>query len=194
MEEHVSATSEALERIGISGKVDLVKRQEQVERLDALIISGGESTVIGGLALFSGTLKIIRHRILNGMPVLGTCAGLILLSRRTYDRVVGEISQPLFDVLDTLVERNAFGRQRESFEADLEIPTIGAKKFRGVFIRSPVIKEAGSAVKTLSKLDDKVVAVQQGNMIGTCFHPELANDTRFHEYFLNLVRDNQLRA
>lgn len=188
LEEHTATTKVTLTSSEISGDVELVKRPEQVEQVDGMIISGGESTVMGGLALFNGVIKSIRERVLDGMPVLGTCAGLILLSSRTYDRVVGETKQPLLGVLDVLVERNAFGRQRESFEADIEIPVIGDVKFRGVFIRSPLIKETGSGVKVLSKLVDGVVAVQQDNIIGTCFHPELTSDTRLHEYFLSLVK------
>jgi 5'-phosphate synthase pdxT subunit len=121
------------------------------------------------------------------MPALGTCAGLILLSKKVLDRVVGNTNQPLLGVLDVVVERNAFGRQRESFEADLDIPTLGKKTFKGVFIRAPAIRETGPQVDVLAKLNEVTVAVQQHNMIGTAFHPELAGDTRLHEFFINAV-------
>ena len=190
LEEHIAATKIALKKSAVNGEVEIVKRPEQIEQIDSLIISGGESTVMGGLALYNGTLKAIRERISKGMPTLGTCAGLILLSNRTYDRVVGEKQQPLLGVLDATVERNAFGRQKESFETNLNIPVIGEAPFKGIFIRSPLIKETGSEVKVLSKLKNAAVAVQQGNVIGTCFHPELTEDTRIHDYFLSLTRED----
>jgi 5'-phosphate synthase pdxT subunit len=125
--------------------------------------------------------------VYGGMPLLGTCAGLILLAKKTYDRVVGETSQPLLSVMDVVVERNAFGRQRESFEADLDIPALGEKRFRGVFIRAPAIRETGPQVEVLSKLNDVTVAVKQHSMIGTAFHPELTEDTRLHQFFIDIV-------
>ena len=134
LEEHVSATRLALDRMSLEGNVLLVKTAEGVGAVDGLIIPGGESTVMGGLSSPKQTLQTIQQRIHKGMPVLGTCAGLILLSRKVLDRVVGKTSQPLLGVMDIVIERNAFGRQRESFEADLDIPALGKKTFRGVFI------------------------------------------------------------
>jgi 5'-phosphate synthase pdxT subunit len=122
------------------------------------------------------------------MPVLGTCAGLVLLSKNVLDRVVGKTNQPSLSLMDVVVERNAFGRQRESFEADLDVPALGKKTFKGVFIRAPAVREIGPQVNVLSKLNDVIVAVQQSNMIGTSFHPELTEDTRFHEFFINVVK------
>lgn len=188
IEEHLAATKEALRKLKIDGAVSVVKTADELKEVDALIVPGGESTVIGGLSLFNKSLSVVKERIKDGMPVLGTCAGMILLANRTYDRVVGEKKQPLLGVLNVLVERNSFGRQRESFEADLSVPLLGKQKFKGVFIRAPSVKEASQGVETLAKLDGEVVAVRQGNIIGTCFHPELSGDTRLHEYFVQMIK------
>jgi len=187
IEEHVAATNSAFKKMRLKGNVPLVKTIDDVQSVDGLIIPGGESTVIGELSNLNQILHTAKHRIHDGMPVLGTCAGLVLLAKKTYDRVVGETSQPLLGAMDVVVERNAFGRQKESFEADLDIPTLGEKRFRGVFIRAPAVRETGPQVKVLSKLNEVVVAVQQHNMVGTAFHPELTEDTRLHQFFINMV-------
>ncbi len=187
IEEHLAMTKLAFKEMGIEGSVRPVKTVEDVRGVDCLIMPGGESTVIGKLSSVNQTLQAIKQRIYDGMPVLGTCAGLIMLAKKVYDRVLGETGQPILGVMDIAVERNAFGRQRESFEAELEIPAIGEKKFKGVFIRAPAIREVGSQVEVLSKLGNVIVAVQQGNMIGTAFHPELTEDTRIHQLLINMV-------
>lgn len=187
IEEHISITDKSLTQMGLNGEVIWVKKVKDVERLDGLIIPGGESTVIGRLADYRRVLKAVKKRIYEGIPVLGTCAGLIFLARKVYDRVVGEVEQPILGVMDVVVERNAFGRQRESFEVNLEIPVLGEKPFKGVFIRAPAIREVGPEVETLCKLNDVAVAVQQHNLIGVAFHPELTDDTRLHRYFLKTV-------
>lgn len=190
VEEHTAITKLALARLGVDGEVIWAKTVREIERIDGLIIPGGESTVIGRLAEYNSILKAVKKRIVEGMPVLGTCAGLIMLARKVYDRVVGEVKQPILGIMDIVVERNAFGRQRESFEVDLEIPVLGEKPFRGIFIRAPAIREIGPQVKALCKLNELVVAAQQHNMIGVSFHPELTDDTRLHEYFIRLVRSS----
>jgi 5'-phosphate synthase pdxT subunit len=187
IEEHLAATELAMERSALSGSVIPVKSRGDVQGIDGLVIPGGESTVIGRLAYLNQALQLAKERITAGLPVLGTCAGLILLAKKTYDRVVGETSQPLLGVMDVVVERNSFGRQSESFEADLKIPVLGEKPFRGIFIRAPSVREIGGGVDVLSRFNDVIVAVQQNSMIGTAFHPELTDDTRLHEYFLKLV-------
>jgi 5'-phosphate synthase pdxT subunit len=187
IEENVSATNQALKALNIDGNVMQVKYPEQVSKIDGIIIPGGESTVIGTLAALNGSLKVLRDRISEGMPALGICAGMIVLAKRAYDRVVGETRQKLLNILDITVERNAFGRQMDSFEAYLNIPLLGEKQFKGVFIRAPVIKDHASNVEVLARLNDKVVAVKQGNIIGTSFHPELADDVRLHMHFLKMV-------
>jgi len=121
------------------------------------------------------------------MPVLGICAGMIMLSKTANDKVVGKTDQPLLDILDIKLERNSFGRQRESFETDISLDSINIPKFNGVFIRAPSVSEVGSDVEVLSKFNDKIVAVKKGNVIGTSFHPELTEDNSLHKYFVNLV-------
>ncbi len=189
VEENVNATLQAFKALGIDGSVVQVKYPEQISSINGIIIPGGESTVIGTLAALNGSLKALRDRIDEGMPVLGTCAGMIVLAKRAYDRVVGETRQKLLNMLDVTVERNAFGRQMDSFEAYLDIPLLGDKSFKGVFIRAPIVKDYASNVEVLARLNGKVVAVKQGNMIGTAFHPELADDARLHMHFIKMVND-----
>jgi pyridoxal 5'-phosphate synthase pdxT subunit len=185
IEENILSISEALKNLNLQGTVESVRYSESIAELDGLILPGGESTVIGNLLSIQGNIfQTIKKKITEGMPVLGTCAGLIMLSKRTYDKVVGETKQNLFGVLDVVIERNAFGRQHESFEVDLDIPILGKELFRGIFIRSPIINNVGESVNILTKLNDKIVAVKQNNIIGTSFHPELSADRRLHELFI----------
>ena len=185
IEENILSTAEALKNLNLQGTVESVRYSESIAELDGLILPGGESTVIGNLLSIQGNIfQTIKKKITEGMPVLGTCAGLIMLSKRTYDKVVGETKQNLFGVLDVVIERNAFGRQHESFEVDLDIPILGKGLFRGIFIRSPIINNVGESVNILTKLNDKIVAVKQNNIIGTSFHPELSTDRRLHELFI----------
>lgn len=185
IEENILSTEEALKKLNLRGTVESVRYSESIAELDGLILPGGESTVIGSLLSIQGKVfQTIEKKIKEGMPVLGTCAGLIMLSKRTYDKVVGETKQKLFGMLDVVIERNAFGRQHESFEVDLEIPVLGNEPFRGIFIRSPIVNNVGESVTILTKLNDKIVAVKQNNIIGTSFHPELSADRRLHELFI----------
>jgi 5'-phosphate synthase pdxT subunit len=185
IEENILSTDEALKKLNLRGTVESVRYSESIAELDGLILPGGESTVIGSLLSIQGKVfQTIEKKIKEGMPVLGTCAGLIMLSKRTYDKVVGETKQKLFGMLDVVIERNAFGRQHESFEVDLEIPVLGKEPFRGIFIRSPIVNNVGKSVTILTKLNDKIVAVKQNNIIGTSFHPELSADRRLHELII----------
>ena len=185
IEENILSIAEALKNLNLQGTVESVRYSESIDELDGLILPGGESTVIGNLLSIQGNIfQTIKKKITEGMPVLGTCAGLIMLSKRTYDKVVGETKQKLFGMLDVVIERNAFGRQHESFEVDLDIPILGKELFRGIFIRSPIINNVGESVNILTKLNDKIVAVKQNNIIGTSFHPELSTDRRLHELFI----------
>ena len=124
------------------------------------------------------------------MPVLGICAGLILLSKKVKDRVVGETQQPLLDLLDVQVERNSFGRQHDSFEAEISMEPIQISNFSGVFIRAPSIEEIGKGVEVISKFNEKIVAVKQGNILATAFHPELTSDVSLHKYFLQMIKNS----
>jgi 5'-phosphate synthase pdxT subunit len=185
IEENILSTDEALKKLNLRGTVESVRYSESIAELDGLILPGGESTVIGSLLSIQGKVfQTIEKKIKEGMPVFGTCAGLIMLSKRAYDKIVGETKQKLFGILDVVIERNAFGRQHESFEVDLEIPVLGKEPFRGIFIRSPIVNNVGENVIILTKLNDKIVAVKQNNIIGTSFHPELSADRRLHELFI----------
>ena len=150
--------------------------------IDALIIPGGESTTIARLMDVFGLTKDIKGRVKEGMPVWGTCAGMIVLAKR----LVEDRPQPL-GLMDIRVQRNAYGRQIDSFETEIPVPALGEKSFRAVFIRAPAIEEIGSAVETIACLEDgQVVAAREGNVLVTAFHPELTSDTRFHSYFLSM--------
>ena len=162
-----------------------VRRPEQLDAIDALIIPGGESTTIGKLAEQYRIIPKLRERVDQGMPVWGTCAGAIFIAKD----VPGH-PHPLAGLMDITVERNAFGRQLDSFESDLAVPVLGAQPFHAVFIRAPLIARAGPKVDVLAKLDDgTIVAAQQGRLLATSFHPELTGDRRFHEHFLSLARE-----
>ena len=124
------------------------------------------------------------------MPVFGICAGMVFLSKNSKDRVVGNVDQPLLDILDVKIERNSFGRQKDSFEANISMDPIGISSFNGVFIRAPSVSETGSGVEILAKFNEKTVAVKQGNIIAISFHPELTRDLSLHKSFVKLV-DNQ---
>ena len=185
--ENVSACRSALAESGIDGRVLNVVTPDDMSGIDGLVIPGGESTTIGQLLLANKSMSVIRERIQQGMPVLGICAGMILLSNAADDSVVGSTGQPLLGILDMKIERNSFGRQGMSFETDISMNAIGISKFNGVFIRAPSISTAASEIKVLSKLGDRIVAVKKDNVIGTAFHPELAGDISLHKYFVSLA-------
>lgn len=164
-----------------------VRLPRHLDGLDGLIIPGGESTAIGKLMVAYDLVAPLRAAISDGLPTWGTCAGMILLARSTDNAMLG---QPLLAAMDIHVCRNAFGAQRESFITSLDIPVLGPEPFRAVFIRAPVVLEAGPAIEILARLDGDgpIVGVRQGPLVGTAFHPEIAGDTRFHQYFLDSVR------
>ena len=191
VQENLISTEKALNELGIEGKVVDVKTADNVSKLDGLIIPGGESTTIGQLSLVNSSLRVIKEKIEGGMPVLGICAGLILLAKTADDRVMGKTGQPLLDLLDVKLERNSFGRQKQSFEAEIAMDSISIPKFRGVFIRAPTISEISSDVEVLSKFNEKIIAIKKGNIIGTAFHPELTKDVSLHKYFVNLVKESK---
>jgi 5'-phosphate synthase pdxT subunit len=189
IEENVAAARQALDEMKVAGKVELVRYPQEMERIDGLILPGGESTVQSSLAAIQRSLPILKKRIAEGMPVMGTCAGMIMLSKRAYDRVVGETKQKTIGSLDIVIERNAFGRQNDSFEADLKIDMLGKNSFRGIFIRAPAVSEVGKDVEVLARQGGKIVAVRQNNIIGTAFHPELASDARMHRQLVRMILD-----
>ena len=185
--ENIISVKAAIDALGIDGTVTSVKTPDELSKVDALVIPGGESTTIGHLSKFNGSLKILKEKIEQGMPVLGICAGMIMLSKTAQDKVVGKIDQPLLNILDIKLERDSFGRQRESFESDISLNSIGIPTFNGVFIRAPSISDVGSDVEVLSKFNEKIIAVKKNNVIGVAFHPELTNDISLHKYFVNLT-------
>ncbi len=189
--ENVLSTERAIKELEVDGLVVTVKTSEDISKLDGLIIPGGESTTVGQLSLVNSSLKIIKEKIEQGMPVLGICAGMIMLSKTANDRIVGKTDQPLLDLLDIKLERNSFGRQKESFEANISMNSINIPKFNGVFIRAPSVSETGSGVEVLAKFNEKIIAVKKGNMVGVAFHPELTEDISLHKYFINLIKKSR---
>ncbi len=173
--EHFEAIKKAAMDIDENIDVLKVKTSEEVSKCDGIVISGGESTVIGKLMEKTGIKKVILDQ---NIPIMGTCAGMVLLAKKT------DYEQPLLGLIDMEVKRNAFGRQKVSFEDDIE---IFGQKFKGVFIRAPYIEKVGENAEILSKYNDKIVAVKSGKHIATAFHPELTGDTLVHEYFIKEV-------
>lgn len=168
----------SLERAGATTR--LVRRPDDLQGLSAIVLPGGESTTIGRLATLYGLIDPLAEVISSGLPAFGTCAGLILLASDT----VAD-GPPQLAVLDVVVERNAFGRQNDSFESSLEIAGLETP-FHGVFIRAPQVAKIGSEVEELAVYDGQIVMVRQGNIIATAFHPELTNDLRIHEMLLRM--------
>lgn len=160
-----------------------VRTLEDLAKVDALIIPGGESTTIGKLAVEYGLDEAIPARVRDGMPVYGTCAGMIALSKQASN---GE--PPLLRLMNITVRRNAYGRQVDSFETDLEIPAIGGRPVHAVFIRAPAIESVGPDVQVLASLNGKPVLARQGNMLVSAFHPELTDDDRVHRYFVEMLK------
>lgn len=172
-----------LQKIGVNPI--RVKKPSQLKEIDGLIIPGGESTSIGHF--ITDEVKILlRDMVTKGFPIMGTCAGLILLAKDVKDAVVGYTGQKTLELLNVSVIRNAFGRQRESFEAPIFITFLN-DYFNGVFIRAPVIEKVNSG-EIIAKLGEKIVGVLDKNVLGLAFHPELTEDTRIHEFFVNLVK------
>lgn len=185
----------ALKRVGVEAVE--VRLPEHLGGLDGLIIPGGESTTIGKVARQWGLMEPLLTFARSGRPLWGTCAGMIFIAK---DVVDGKPDQPLLKLMDVTVRRNAFGRQVDSFEADVDVPVLGKEPFHAVFIRAPFVERVGEEVEVLAKLepalsanhrfgvegDGTIVAVRQGNLLATAFHPELTEDDRFHRYFLSL--------
>jgi len=164
-----------------------VRLPQELVGLDGLIIPGGESTSISKLMQDYNLMSEIANLAKNGLPIFGTCAGMILLAKEISD----SDTKPL-GVMDITVRRNAFGRQKDSFETELPIPVLGEKPFSAVFIRAPIIEQVNSGVEILARLaDGTIVATRQGKLLASAFHPELTDDLRFHQYFLNIVAEHK---
>jgi 5'-phosphate synthase pdxT subunit len=177
--EHVAALTAA------GAAVRTVRRPDELDAVDGLVIPGGESTTMSKLAVLFGMLEPLRERVRAGMPVYGTCAGMIMLAEKILDPRSG---QETIGGIDMIVRRNAFGRQNESFEAAVEIAEIDGGPVEGVFIRAPWVESVGADVKVLAEHQGHVVAVRQGNALATSFHPELTGDHRLHRFFTDMVR------
>ena len=188
--ENFMATMAALHDAGIDVTVSQVKTPDQISKLDGLIIPGGESTMMGQLSMVNGAMNALKELIDGGTPVFGICAGMILLSKNSKDRVMGSTEQPLLDLLDVEIERNSFGRQKDSFQAEISLDPIGISSFQGVFIRAPAILTSGSDVTVLSKFNEKIIAVKQGNILATSFHPELTQDISLHKHFVEMIKES----
>jgi len=171
----------SLQKLGVGTLA--IRLPQDLEDVDGLIIPGGESSSISQLAINYNLMKILKKLAQNGFPMFGTCAGLILLARNISDSKIETIG-----AMDIKVQRNAFGRQIDSFETSLPIPVLGKIPFPAIFIRAPIIEETNSTVEILARLpNDTPVAAKQGNLLVSAFHPELSSDLRFHAYFLDIV-------
>jgi 5'-phosphate synthase pdxT subunit len=162
-----------------------VRRPEELAEVEALVIPGGESTTMSKLALIFGVMEPLRQRVREGLPVYGTCAGMIMLADKLLD---GREDQETLGGIDMIVRRNAFGRQNESFEAQIDFAGIAGGPVEGVFIRAPWVESVGAGAEVLARYDGHTVAVRQGNVLATSFHPELTGDDRVHAYFVEMVR------
>ncbi|WP_342548060.1 pyridoxal 5'-phosphate synthase glutaminase subunit PdxT [Paenibacillus sp. FSL P2-0089] len=171
----------SIEKTGAQGLP--IKRVEELDGVDGLIIPGGESTTIGKLMRKYGFIEAVREFAGQGKPIFGTCAGMIVLAKRIAGDEAGHL-----ELMDITVARNAFGRQRESFECDLEVKGI-TEPVRAVFIRAPLIEEVGPDVEVLTLYKDEIVTARQGNLLACSFHPELTDDYRLHQYFADMVED-----
>lgn len=178
--EHIASLTE------LGADVVPLRRPEEIDTLDGVVIPGGESSVMDKLSRTFGVAEPLGDAIRAGLPAYGTCAGMIMLSSRIAAGIPG---QQTLDVLDTTVRRNAFGNQNDSFETDIPMPALGDAPVHAVFIRAPVVEEHGGGVEVLGALaDGQVVAVQQDNVLASAFHPEVAGEDRFHRRFLDIVR------
>ncbi len=179
---------EVLTRLGADARA--ARLPADIQQADAIILPGGESTTIGKLMQRYGLDTEIKAAAQAGKPIYGTCAGLIMLAREIKSDTAERGGQPTLGLLDITVARNAFGRQVDSFETDLSVPAIGDEPVHAVFIRAPIVTRAGAEVEILATFHDDIVFVQQNNLLGTSFHPELGDDDRVHRYFLSLARRN----
>ncbi len=183
--EHVEALKRALAERGEDAEVVTIKHSGIVPVCSGIVIPGGESTTLCRLLAREGIAEEMKEAAAKGVPILGTCAGLIVLAKEG-DEQVEKTSQELLGIMDTKVNRNAFGRQRESFEAELEVEILDSP-YSGIFIRAPAIVSCGPGVKVLSRLNGFIIAAEQENVMALSFHPELTDDLRIHQYFLDKV-------
>lgn len=181
--EHINIMQRTLDAEKISGNVFIIKNKDSLDNIDALILPGGESTTISKVLFKSGLYKEISNRIeKNNLPVMGTCAGCVLLAKDLSDND----DVKLLKAMDMKVKRNAFGRQKESFEKTIEINGF-SNPYNAVFIRAPIIEEVWNNCKVVAKINNNIVMVKQDKLIALSFHPELTDDIRVHKYFLDMI-------
>jgi 5'-phosphate synthase pdxT subunit len=183
--EHIDAVKRAFLEMELEGEVGIIRNKSDLESCQGLIIPGGESTTISRLLSSTGMTKEIKKMVEEGMPIMGTCTGCILLAKEG-DEEVEKSQTELLGLMDMKVVRNAFGRQRESFETQLDIDGL-EKQYRGVFIRAPAIVKVWGECKALARLEGKIVCAQQKNLLACAFHPELTKDSRIHDMLLDMI-------
>ncbi len=184
--EHMESTEKTMDELGLDGEVVRIRKRGSIPDCDGLIIPGGESSTISRLIDKFGLREKILEEAEEGMQIMGTCAGSILLASEG-DEAVERSDTKLLKLMDMSVERNAFGRQKKSFEKQVDLDGIG-REFPGVFIRAPAITGCGNGCRVLSKLEDTIIAAEDENKLAMVFHPELTGDTRVHEYFLEKMK------
>lgn len=183
--EHIRAVKRAMDELDMTGRATPIRRKEELRDVTGLIIPGGESTTISKLLAKGGILDIIRDKAKSGLPIMGTCTGCILLAKEG-DEEVKKSGTKLLELMDMKVERNAFGRQRESFETALDVKGF-EQTYKAVFIRAPAILKVWGKCVPLAWVEDKIVFARQENMIALAFHPELTGDMRMHMLLLNMI-------
>ena len=182
--EHISSMRNTFEKLGIPGEVIVIKHPAQIDIIDGLVIPGGESTTISNILYKSGLFDSISKKIKeNNLPIMGTCAGCVLLASKIVDNL-HEVKS--FSAMNMKVRRNAFGRQKESFECNININGF-SEPYNAVFIRAPIIEDVWGKCKVLAKIENKIIMARQDNLLALSFHPELTNDTRIHKYFLDMI-------
>ena len=184
--EHVEVLNKAMKELKINGNAAYVRSVKDLENISGVVIPGGESTTINRLMLTTGMHEKIIELAKKGLPILGTCAGTILLAKEG-DEQVKQTNTRLLELMDMKVLRNAYGRQVDSFEVDVKIPEISDKPFRGVFIRAPTIEKVWDDTKVWAKYQDTIIGAKKGNIVALTFHPELSDDLRIHEYFIKTI-------
>lgn len=191
--EHVDVLKTALKELKITGKVLNVRTVKDLDEISGIVIPGGESTTMNRLMLTTGIHERIIELAKKGLPILGTCAGTILLAEEG-DEQVKQTNTKLLGLMEMSVSRNAYGRQVDSFEVDAEIPEIGNEPFRAVFIRAPAIEKVWDDTKIWIRIQTKIVGARKGNILALTFHPELSGDLRLHEYFLRMIQNQELTS
>ena len=187
--EHIDILKKAMEHLGMSGEVVYVRSIDDLKNISGLVIPGGESTTINRLMRKTGLHEEIIKLAKKGLPILGTCAGSILLAKEG-DEQIKKTNTFLLGLMDMKVKRNVYGRQVDSFEADVEIPEVGKKLFRAVFIRAPAIERVWDGTEVFVKYQDFIIGAKKRNMLALTFHPELTDDLRIHKYFLRMMLKN----